>query len=375
MPRRTFAKPEDSKREPQGTKSDNCGVLIEGAVESMCRLHRWLLLLTLAAAAQVAAAGELLENQTFDRYSPLAAANEFSRRVFSPTTHDRLLRFQQHIGQRPMEQTIDLNRERFDIWVPETRPERGYGLLIFVSPMPRWDLTRDWKRELDRAGIIYVAAQRSGNTENVYERRIPLALHAYANLTARYPVDPERVYISGFSGGSRTAVRIAAAYADVFHGALLIGGAKVIGEEDFAPPPAELMMLLQQRMRVVYSTGGNDTPNRVLDARGRQEMRHRCVAGVYDISQRRLDHWVPLARTLRKAIERLDRPLSAAELSEQARCMPGLLVQVEADLAAAEAAHAAGDNARAGELLGAADIAWGGLATERLVKLARELAP
>lgn len=338
-------------------------------------LHRWLLLFTLAAAASAAAAGELLENRTFDRYSPLAAADEFSRRVFSPTTYDRLLRFEQHIGKKPMEQTVDLAAERYDIWVPEKRPERGYGVLVFVSPMPRWELTRDWKKELDRAGIIYVAARRSGNTENVYERRIPLALHAYENIIARYPVDAERVYVSGFSGGSRTAVRIAAAYADVFHGALLIGGAKVIGEEDFAPPPAELMNLLQRRMRLVYSTGGNDTPNRVLDARGRQEMRRRCVAGVYDISQRRLDHWVPLARTMRKAIERLDQPLSAAELDEQAQCMPGLLTRVDSDLAAAEQAYAAGDAKRAGELLGAADIAWGGLVSERLVKLARLLAP
>lgn len=338
-------------------------------------LHRWLLLFTLAAAASAAVAGELLENQVFDRNSPLAAADEFSRRVFSPTTFDRLLRYEQHIGQRPMEQTVDLAVERYDIWLPETRPERGYGLLVFVSPMPRWELTRDWKKELDRAGIIYVAARRSGNTENVYERRIPLALHAYENIIARYPVDAERVYISGFSGGSRTAVRIAAAYADIFHGALLIGGAKVIGEEDFAPPPAELMTLLQRRMRLVYSTGGNDTPNRVLDARGRQEMRSRCVAGVYDISQRRLDHWVPLARTFRKAIERLDAPLSEAELEQQAQCMPGLLAKVDADLAAAEQAYAAGDAKRAGELLGAADIVWGGLATERLVRLARLLAP
>ncbi len=336
-------------------------------------LHRCLLLFTLAAAA--AAAGELLEKQVFDRYSPLAAADEFSRRVFSPTTVDRLQRFQQHIGTKPVDQTIDLALERYDIWVPEIRPEDGYGLLVFVSPMPRWDLTRDWKKELDRAGIIYVSARRSGNAENVYERRIPLALHAFENIAARYPVNRERVYISGFSGGSRTAIRIAAAYADVFHGALLVGGAKVIGEEDFAPPPIELMTLLQRRMRLVYSTGGNDTPNRVLDARGRREMQRRCVAGVFEISQRRLDHWVPEAKTLRKAIERLDTPLSEAELQAQIACMPTLQAQVDADLAAAEQAYAAGDAQRAGELLGAADVAWGGLATERLVKLARLLAP
>jgi pimeloyl-ACP methyl ester carboxylesterase len=354
---------------------------IVGVPASRCKpkeinmLRRWLLLFTLAAAAPAAAAGQLLEDQVFDRYSPLAAADEFSRRVFSPTTFDRLRRFQRHIGRKPIEQTVNLADERYDMFVPDTRPEVGYGLLVFVSPVPRWELTRDWKRELDRAGIIYVSARRSGNAENVHERRIPLALHAVENIAARYPVNLERVYVSGFSGGSRTAIRIAAAYADVFHGAVLVGGAKVIGEEDFAPPPIELMTLLQRRMRLVYSTGGNDTPNRVLDARGRREMEKRCVAGVFDVSQRRLDHWVPGARTFRMAIERLDTPLSAAELAAQDACMPKLMAQVDADLSAAEQAFADGDRARAGELLGAADIAWGGLATGRLVKLARLLAP
>jgi hypothetical protein len=104
-------------------------------------------------------------------------------------------------------------------------------------------------------------------------------------------------------------------------------------------------------------------------------MRRRCVAGVFDISQRRLDHWLPDARTLRKGLERLDAPLSAAELDEHDACMTTLMAQVDADLSAAEQAFADGDRARAGELLGGADIAWGGLATERLVKLARLLAP
>ena len=40
-------------------------------------------------------------------------------------------------------------------------------------------------------------------------RREPLALLAALNILADYPIDPEQVYIGGFSGGSRIARRLA----------------------------------------------------------------------------------------------------------------------------------------------------------------------
>ncbi len=320
-------------------------------------------------------AGELLDNQIFDRYSPLAAADEFSRRVFSPTTHDRLQRYQAHIGVRAVAHTVDLRNERFDLFIPKTQPAKGYGLIVFVSPIQRWPLTHDWKKILDRAGYIYVSAQRSGNEQNVYKRRIPLALHALENVKARYPIDPDRVVISGFSGGSRTAIRIAAGYADVFSGALLIGGAKVMGEEDFAPPPLEIMRQLQRKLRVVYSTGRHDMPNQRLDGRSIAALQERCVAGVFRYSERDISHEVPDLKTMRRVLKRLDTALDTETLDQQAECARTLAARIDGDISAARLAFRAGDKAQAGELLGNADLAWGGLAAEPIVELARLLAP
>jgi len=332
----------------------------------------WAVLLWLPG---MAGAGQLLTDQKFDRYSPLVASDEFSRRVFSPTTSDRLERFQEHLGKRAVKHTVELRNELYDVWLPSRKPERGYGLMVFVSPVQHWPLTHDWKKALDRSGIIYVAAQRSGNSQNVYERRIPLALHAYESIQARYPIDPERVTISGFSGGSRTAIRIAAAYSDVFTGALLIGGAKVMGEEDFAPPPAELMRLMQRRMRVIYSTGRHDAPNLRLDGYSREALEARCVAGVFKISEANISHEVPNLKTMQRVIARLDQPLEPARLQAQEECAQTLAERVEQAVIEVEAALADGDRQRAGELLGAADLAWGGLAAKRLIALARVLAP
>lgn len=336
---------------------------------------RWIIGLMLLLGMAAASAGQLLQKQIFNQYSPLVAADEFSRRVFTPTTHDRLQRFQAHIGRHAVEHTVNLADERFELYIPSRQPRAGYGLLVFVSPIEYLPLTHDWKKALDRAGVIYVAARRSGNQQNVYERRIPLALHAVWNVKARYPVDPERITISGYSGGSRTAIRIAAAYADVFTGALLIGGAKVMSEEDFAPPPAELMSLMQRRMRIVYSTGSEDMPNLRLDARSREALEAHCVAGVYKISERGIGHEVPDRKTMERVFARLDRPIDAAALAEQAQCAQALVRRAAADLDAAEQAYAQGRIQEAGELLGAADLNWGGLIADRLVALARKIAP
>jgi len=338
-------------------------------------MTRFLSALLMLINVQLAWAGQLLSNQVFDRYSPLVAADEFSRRVLSPTTFDRLQRFQAYTGTHAVTHTVDLKVERFDLFIPAFRPERGYGLIVFVSPLEYWSMTHDWKKVFDRAGFIYVSARRSGNLQNVYERRIPLALHALDNVRARYPIDSQRIIISGFSGGSRTAIRIAAAYADEFTGALLVGGAKVMGEEDFSPPPQELMTLLQRRMRVVYSTGRFDMPNLRLDARSREALELRCVAGVFKYSEATISHELPGRKTLERALQRLDTPLEAPRLAAQQQCADALAVKVNVDMSAAEAAWATGDKVRAGELLGAADLAWGGLASERLIKLARQLAP
>ena len=54
-------------------------------------------------------------------------------------------------------------------------------------------------------------------------------LAAY-NVMKRYAVDPQRVFVSGFSGGARVAMRLALAYPDLFRGALMDAGSDPIGD-------------------------------------------------------------------------------------------------------------------------------------------------
>src|SRR5208282_4778992 len=56
------------------------------------------------------------------------------------------------------------------------------------------------------------------------------ALLAAQNIMHRYTVNPDRVYVAGFSGGSRVAMRLALGYPDLFRGALLNAGSDPIGD-------------------------------------------------------------------------------------------------------------------------------------------------
>lgn len=339
-----------------------------------------------AAGAAVAAQGAPTQStpgwhdeQLFDRYSPLAAKREFARRVLQPTTYDRLQRFELATGIVASEHTLDLREERFDLFVPARKPPDGYGLVVFVSPMQDFRLPGDWKRELDRRGLAFVAARRSGNSENMYERRMPLALHAYANAAARLPLDPGRIHVAGFSGGARVAQRLALAYPDVFGGVVLFASSDPFGvpgvrdgEPPLWPPLREFMEAFQERTRVVLVTGTQDLPNRVRDARTIESLRDYCVRHVAEVGVSRLGHWLPDRRGLARALDALEsgadaRPVPPGCDARLQRRVDGLLDRVAALLAAGHAD-------RAGVLLGEAEDRFGGLTAQRSVELSHRIA-
>jgi poly(3-hydroxybutyrate) depolymerase len=98
-------------------------------------------------------------------------------------------------------------------------PARPAGLLVYVSPTRSGEIPRGWSDILDRHNVIWIAAERSGNGELV-ARRILLALLAVSAASKHYQIDAERIYISGLSGGGKTASMVATDQAQLFRGAI-----------------------------------------------------------------------------------------------------------------------------------------------------------
>ncbi|HEY2590355.1 MAG TPA: hypothetical protein VGI35_02085, partial [Steroidobacteraceae bacterium] len=216
---------------------------------------------------------------------------------------DTLVRTRKTLSPYP----IDLAKESFVLYVPSGPPPspRGFALLVFVPPQDAADLPFGWASQLDHYGIIFVAPAHAGNEAAVLSRRVPLALSAEANVIREYPIDPEHIYIGGFSGGSRVAERIALSYPDIFHGALLNAGADPVGNSRYPFPVRDLFLRFQSSSHLIYVTGARDTVNLGTDAASSQSMREWCVADVETNETPAAGHEVMTSAAFRRALDQL----------------------------------------------------------------------
>ncbi|AVP95777.1 hypothetical protein C7S18_00555 [Ahniella affigens] len=342
-------------------------------------LTLWLLGLVGTAASAAPASDTPTTAPTGERvaevisvYSPLAEQREFARRAMLPSTFDRLTRFEAAGKAELKPYVLDLSKELLDAYIPKHRPPNGYGVFVFIPPTPEWRVPKSYVATLEARGIIWVAARKSGNQQNVYDRRMPLALHALAWVAAHYPVDPTRRYISGFSGGGRVAQRVALAYPDVFSGAMLIAGSDPFNENATVIPPADLFQQFQRHMRIAYVTGANDLVNRAHDQRTRASMQAYCVSHLFKHVQSRTEHWIPSGRGFARALADIDSV--SATPSDQLACEAALNASVAASKAAIRQLIDTHQDHRAGEALAALEDRFGGLAAPESVLWARELA-
>jgi pimeloyl-ACP methyl ester carboxylesterase len=285
-----------------------------------------------ASLAQTeSAAGTMAESVIFQSYSSYSTYGELARRLMSATAATQIGRQLAAAGASLSGQPIDLAAENFSVYVPAHQPEEGYGLLVFVPPWQRPRLPAGWERALDQHGVIFVSAARSGNEENTMGRREPLALLAAHNVMSRYPVDARRVYIGGFSGGSRVALRLALGYPDLFRGAFLNAGSDVIGDPAADPPiplpPRELLYRFQDSSHVVYVTGARDSDHLADDQLSVRSLHHWCVFGTDVITVPQGEHEVANGAMLSSALRRLvdAQPPDPARLARcRATIEPGL---------------------------------------------------
>lgn len=219
----------------------------------------------------------LLTDVTFTGYPERASAPQVLARLLPPLAAGVLERTLAVRHETLTAHDVDLAREHFVLYVPAHTPPAGYGLLVFIPPWPEARLPPGWDSALERFGVIFVSAAGSGNEASDLTRRVPLALIAAADVAARFPVDPQRVYAGGFSGGARVALRLALAYPDLFRGALLNAGSDPLDAGPPAPPPPALLAQFQAGSRLVFVTGEHDALHLRMDADATAALRRWCV--------------------------------------------------------------------------------------------------
>jgi len=260
------------------------------------------------AGAQTAPAG-LRQDVVFTEYTPLSSLAELVRRLYSPSAALRLNEEAEHAGQTLRGQALDLATESYSLYIPDhaRSPSEAYSLLVFIPPYPRAEVPRQWIPVLNRTNIIFVTAANSGN-EAPPVRREALALLAAHNVMGQYNVDPQKVYIGGFSGGARIALRLALGYPDLFRGALLNAGSDPIGTADVPLPPAALFKRFQESSRLVYLTGERDEENLAGDMGSRRSLDKWCVFDVVTQTEPRTPHQLADAFSLGRSLDALLGP-------------------------------------------------------------------
>jgi pimeloyl-ACP methyl ester carboxylesterase len=336
-----------------------------------CRVRQlgFAALLVLPASAQTPPSG-LRTDVVFTEYSPLSVTAEMVRRFYSPLSALRINQEAERGGHTLRGQPIDLAKEHYALYVPDN----PRALLVFIPPWPRAEVPRQWIPALNRHNMILVTAANSGNEAPTTDRREPLALLALHNVMAQYPVDPQQVYIGGFSGGARIALRLALGYPDVFHGALLNAGSDLIGTTEVPLPPADLFRRFQESSRLVYLTGERDEENLARDIHSRQSLEKWCVYNVVLQNVPRTEHELADPASFSRALDALlgQRHSDPGKLE---KCRAHIDEELRTEIGQAESAVARGDSNGAKQLLSQLDARYGGLAAPRSIELTTHLTP
>jgi dienelactone hydrolase len=198
----------------------------------------------------------------FDQHHPLASIETYVERFGqTPARVEEV---------DPARGVYDLTGEAFRVFVPESyEPNGEWGLLVWVSASDSGRAPAPAEAALRDNQLVWVGADLSGNPRLPWNR-VGLALDAVHNALRYYEIDPQRVYVAGYSGGGRIATALTLLYPEVFRGGLFVYGTdfyRRIPVPDrpgtdwlpwFPPPSAETLSRLREASSLVFLTGEND---------------------------------------------------------------------------------------------------------------------
>lgn len=215
-----------------------------------------------------------------------------------------------------------------EIWA---RPPRAYtprapaGLLVWVNASPHGQPPSALFPIADELNLVCISQADAGNDCPVADR-YQRVFDAIATAARRFHIDPDRLYVSGISGGGRAASVLWGCFPDVFRGAAPAVGLSCyenipIGDGHFWPglydkPRPDVFNLLKPQ-RLAAITGPRDFNYDSIIASAAVLKRDGLNARVFEHAD--LTHTLPSPDQLAEAIRWIDEPARAARDERAAR--------------------------------------------------------
>jgi len=242
----------------------------------------------------------------------------------------------------------DLAKETFSVYVPPAYDgSEAYGLFVFVSPSESGRVMGRWEEVLAKRKLVWIGADGAGNFAQLW-RRMGLVLDAAHNMSKRYKIDENRVYLGGFSGGGRTSSRMGVVWADVFDGAMPMGGCdfyktvtlpsspELQWRGKYLAPPRNLLNEAKKRSRYVILVGAEDYNREQAREILRQGFLRDGFLHAHYLEMPDTGHSPPSAEWFERGIELLDAPLEAGALEDGRKLIEYRRAQAAGELAAAK---------------------------------------
>lgn len=214
----------------------------------------------------------------------------------------------------------DSKKQTYELFVPERKDaKKPLPAILFVSAGDEPSGWKSFEKVCKDNGFAFIGVRGAGN--NVPPpKRVRIILDCLDDVRRQLPLDADRTYISGFSGGARIASAIAFAHPEFFGGLIPICAAGDLREESW------LRHRLMDRVSAALITGESDFN------RGEVE---RWKFGMWkDVGirsrvwvQPKMGHAMPSNATLAEALKWLeedaDRRSTIAKKSPASRATPG----------------------------------------------------
>lgn len=146
----------------------------------------------------------------------------------------------------------DSTAQTYELYVPKgLKKGDSPGLVLFISPGDRSTGFDSLRKVCDERKLLFASPQGAGNNTDS-RKRVRIVLDVLDELRREYPVDPDRTYIGGFSGGGRMACAIGFSLPEYFGGVIPVCAAGDLRDETW------LQQRVIDRLSVAHLTGEND---------------------------------------------------------------------------------------------------------------------